>query len=288
MMCGLALLTAVSEFARADDLTLYFFPSQGINWKSPSTLLGSVAKNLLMGDEYLIGHVTIEVKCDADNIRFHAGMSFGDFDESKDLILKQGAGVSVLLVPMKGRLEKSRSIERYLREDAEYGEMSFLRTFISRSTCQRLAQYYSEYVERNYGAFYGLKLRPRYGEGSGCSAFGMSFLELAGLLDPEFETAVRRRVLVPESWMGYPLTDKMVRVYDLWKQAKQWATESEPNIELNFWDPDLMYSWVHRKISEIERGGERRMSLAKWGASRGLLWDRRDVPTPSGPIWLKD
>lgn len=274
------------RIARADDLTLYFFPSRGISWKSPSTLLASVAKNFVLGDEYLIGHVTVELKCESSGKRIHTGMTFGDFSQTKDLILKDGSGVSVLLTPMKGQLERPVYIERYLREDADAGRLSFMRYLISPSTCERLAQYYEEYKERNLGAHYGLSLRPRYGEGAGCSAFAMSFLELGGLVDSEFNSFVERQVLVPESWMGVPLRNKKVSAYDLWQHANRWASTHEPHVKLNFWDPDLMHVYVHTKIAEVRRGGEKNMQIQRWSNSWGIVQDKRDVATPTDPIWL--
>ena len=43
-------------------------------------------------------------------------------------------------------------------------------------------EYFHEYRDRGYAQNYGLPLRPRYGEGAGCSAFAVSFLDVAGLL----------------------------------------------------------------------------------------------------------
>ena len=51
---------------------------------------------------------------------------------------------------------------------------------VSEETEQRLRTFLTELHARGYDQTYGGPHRPRYGEGSGCSARGCAMLELAG------------------------------------------------------------------------------------------------------------
>jgi len=273
--------------AYADDLTLYFFKSRGLDWSTPSTILGSVIKNYLLQDDYIIGHATIEVKCSPEGggEHFHTGMSFKHFNVFKDELFNKGAGVSVLLSPVEGAVEKSKTIARYLREDAPSGRVSFVRFLINPKTCVRLTEYYHQYQERGIGKWYGLPQRPRYGEGSGCSAFAVSFLELAGLMKPEYSRDWSYHIRVPKKWMGPPFNSEKVSPWHLWWSAKRWAKATEPHEELFFWEPDKMAEWVKHKHAQAVYHPELGLKPLHWGKSKGVLIDAHDVATPVDPIW---
>src|SRR5262249_21617026 len=125
------------------------------------------------------------------------------------------------------------------------GHVAWIRFRVSDAACGRMRQYYDEYRARGLDRFYGLHLRPLYGEGAGCSAFGTSFLEVAGILDPELSASWSHVRDVPESLIGDGGKPKVGLLPLLFSsRAGRWAKPGEPARRIGFWDPDRMFAWI--------------------------------------------
>lgn len=264
-----------------DVLTLYFIPSPvGMNWSSPKDLAWSALLNRISFKSRFMGHVWAEVKCEEK--REITGMVGKRFDYFNQLLL-ENRGLGILYHSFEGRLETAEDIDAEMKTLAETGErLNFVSFKIGKDNCQRLMTYLKEYREKNVGRYYGLANRPLYGEGSGCSAFGASFLEVAGLLDQDIKDAWSGAVNIPLAFSGPPLRDEGVNLLKLMFNAGKWAREDEDHKKLFFWDPDKMFQWTKARI---EAPTKFNVTPTQIGNAKGIIIDKSHLPAPLGPIF---
>jgi hypothetical protein len=265
-----------------NSLTLYFIPSPvGMDWSSPAKLAVSALKNRLSLKSRFMGHVFVELQC-GDKTE-HTGMVGTKFDYLNQLLIEQ-RGLGVLYHSFEGGLEEAKDVTEEIKELSEDGErLNFVKFKLNDSQCERVVTYLKEYRQHNVGRYYGLANRPLYAEGAGCSAFGASFLEVAGVLDTEMTEAWSQTVLIPLKYAGPPLKVEGVSLWSLMMNAQSWATEKDLHKKLFFWSPDRMFDWVKGKVAKANV--EKQFSVVELGKSRGIEFDKSHLPAPSGPIW---
>jgi len=293
---GAALLLEASlgfvSHAEADELTLYFIPSPfGVNWNSPRALLDSTLEDFLFsefaGSGHEIGHVYEDVECESTGTHATTGMTGATGSDVEDVLFKQELGLGMLFHTFSGSLDTESFTRSDLAGYFKSGLTDYITWKISPTTCARLMEYFDEYVARGYENFYGLSNRPRYGEGAGCSAFGESFLEIAGLDFPDYKNSWQYSIRAPSQLVGGPLTNgQKVSVLDiLFKSvSKHWAAPNAAGFDLDFWSPDSMYQWV-QKVWKGKTHTQQVYTKVKNGKALGLVMDATDVPTPTDPIW---
>lgn len=275
-----------------NELTLYFFPSPyKMNWDSPKSLAKSVLNNTFLPSKFLlrhaIGHVSTEVRCD-DGFYHLSGMTTKDKTEDRKLLLKDKVGLGVVFYPMKGALQTEREVKLDLDDRYRKGRMNWITHKISRSTCLRLKEYIQVYEKENIADVYGLVFNPRKKEGAGCSAFGMSMLEVAGLMTKEYRSEFSHRLFVNKNLDGFSYGKKNVSFFKVlagMKGARRWAVDKFTGRELYFWRPNLMYDWVNSKIKAIKNRKLNDYKIIYRGKTQGLLLDAASMPTPQGPIF---
>lgn len=282
-------INLLSDFPKTHthDLTLFFYPSPGMDWSSPASLMKSTVKNkLIKRKPRSIGHVSIMLRT-PDSIQI-TGMTQLDKQEGRNEVLFRGFGLGILTHTFKGELETTEHLAPELVERAKQdGILSYLRFDISAETMMRLKRYLKEYSDSGAGNQYGMKPRPLYGEGSGCSAFAASFLENAGLMTDDLRSAWTRSFRIPEKYLGGPHHQKHVPIWKL-LFARSWAPHDEPHEEGFFWDPDLMHDWLLKKFARERLQPSGNCQLEYWHRSIGISIDARSVATPTGPVLLKD
>jgi hypothetical protein len=279
------LLTLLSSNIMADTkpkLTLYFIPSPlGMDWSTPANLAMSALKNRLSFQSRFMGHVFVEVQCGGE--KQLTGMVGKRFDYLNQLLI-ESRGLAVLYHSFAGGLEEKVNVEEEIKELSEDGErINFVSFHLNQGQCDRVSQYLKEYREKDVGRYYGLANRPLYAEGAGCSAFGASFLEVAGVMDLDIKDAWSQTVSIPLKFAGPPLTTEKVNLLKLMTSGSSWATPKEPHKNLMFWSPDRMFSWVKEKVSIAK--DDKNFQVVELGKARGILYDKSHLPSPSGPIW---
>ena len=265
----------------ACSLTLYFYPSpHGVDWASPRSLARSVVLNQFSFAGHPIGHVQIGLESPGTR-RFATGMVQISMPEQRKKIIQEGLGLAALFRDYPGRIETTDAIFPEIQGRFSRGNISYLRFLISTAAHERALTYAREYVERGCSAHYGLPNRPLYGEGAGCSAFAASFLEITGLLDPEYVSAWSRTIRVPERLIGGE--GRKVSLLGLMdpRGLSSWATESEAHRKIFFWDPDLMHRWA----LDMWRSDKKPYVREKTRSACGLVIDRQDTAVPTSPIW---
>jgi len=285
---------ADSSVAAQNELTIYVIPSKvKYDWSSPSSLYKSYfsnyKKNMFKKDRYIMGHAFVELSTPlAPSGRILTGMRSVSREEQKNMVVKEHYGLSILGADMQGRLQTSTELDYEVDKYSRKGQLAFMSFIISDGAAERMVQFYQSYQagfdsNGSCGARYGGAFWPRYkGEGAGCSAFAVSFLDLAGLLKDEFDEWLVR-INIPKDLIGGPYNNNNeVRLKDI-KKYESWA-ESTDSAYVNYepfeiFDPTLMYDWIQL---EWEADSLNNISLIplQLNKARGILIDSRDQPLP--------
>lgn len=274
------------------ELRYHVIPSpMGIDWTSPRSLFFTTVKNQIhrrFKRNHPIGHVNIELRyrdpATGERKVFVTGMTSMGQVEQFELILLKGYGMGVLFHDFKGRLESTEEFLEQVPDRREKGQLASLHIGISSKACARLLQFEREYRAKGCGEHYGLPNRPRAAEGSGCSAFGVAFLELAGLMTAEMKQSWSRLLRIPDSHVGGLDTGRKVSVFKLATTIpERWSTAEEPSRELFFYDPDLMYAWMLERFN----GSDPAYKRERDGKISILKWDASHVPVPDEGLWLE-
>lgn len=227
------------------ELTLHIVPSPyGLDWSTPQSIARSVLKNYCSSQKRLIGHVMVELTSLKEKRTLLTGMTYKHFNPAH-LLFKKHLGMGILFHSFSGRLENRDTLKNEITQQYLKGKIISLRYQINEKTAARLFSYYDSYRQQTH-LRYGLYNRPRYGEGSGCTAFAMSFLELAGIITPEIKKHCSYHLNVPEELIG-DLKDKKVSFFKIYfgQIINSWhPLSSTSGRKIFFWDPDAMYRYA--------------------------------------------
>ena len=285
-----------------DYLTLHLFHSPyGVNWESPKDLRYSVLKNTFSFKDRKIGHVAVELSCQKRTGQkdFHLLTGMKRVSESvyKKQILLERLGFSVMFGSVPGELEgKEKLLKEIELKSKKKGSprYNFLKFLISEKTCIRLEKYYKDYVNKKIYGRYGLPNRPLHGEGAGCSAFGLSFLEVAGIKKTEFESGWGLIRKVDYDLLGgkenLKNPENKVNFFSLLflpEKKNRWINEWESGREVHFYDPDRMFHWVKDHIEKGLRELPLKGKILTHHHALGIEFDFQNVPTPEGSPFLK-
>lgn len=294
LMLGMLML---SSSAFADSLTLYFYPSPyGVNWRSPKTLARSMLRNALSKRGRQIGHATVEISCEGSDGEkpFYAftGSTNTTKEHQKEILLK-GYGLTAVFLASPGELEKSSKLIPERDQRMKEGRIAFVKTEISPHACRRAQSYLAEYKALGYGRIYGgLMHEPRAREGAGCTAFAKSFLDVLGLLNPEFSAAWQTSIRVSQEVLGGPdYGGRRVSFFQMLLnpfEYRSWAAPNEAHRPLQFWDPDKMYAWVNSVARGRTPALNNEFQVIKQENSYGLQIDRTDAAIADGSFWIKN
>lgn len=293
-LVGLAFALLLSLPAAADELKLHIMKSPvGVNWSSPWNLTMSVLKNQIapVGGKrkFSISHVIVEVKCDSNGKHIYRGMTSATTTEERDLVFKQKYGLGTMFHTYAGTLEKEQEIfngyEPYIGNKRR-AELAFK---VSPEACERMLNYAQEYEDLGYGKMYsGLQADPLKREGAGCSAFAMSFMRVAGLMD-SFTEDWKQKIHIPLRFIGGPMTGNKVNIITLLTKPFADWNKNEPHYYLEAWDPELMHKWVKKTYFEIlnnEYKGKWPGEISREKNSYKVKLDMINRKTPTGDFWI--
>jgi hypothetical protein len=275
-------------------LTLYVIPSPfGINWASPRKLMSSALLNYISFLPNFMGHVGVEVDCELQNgskTRFYSGMTDDGMDPVKKLI-GEGSGLGILYEKFPGVLDQKDKvypkIMQRLNNPGKLQGISFIQFKISRKQCDRIHRYEKEYRENALSRYYSLYSRPLYGEGAGCSAYGVSYLQVINALLPEMEQEWKTTLKIPTRLIGPPVKPGYVSLWSIIWHGGQWAQENEPSEEFYFWGPDQMHKWIISRLKKAKNNELYPFKSVKIYKTTGLFLDLSRHQVPDSPIWSK-
>lgn len=277
-----------------NELTIFVIPSKvKFDWSSPRALLKSYyknyEKNIFRKNAYNLGHAFVGLCTPLCSDRIFTGMSAASGKEGKDLILKEHYGLSILGADMDGKLETDSELVSRVQKYSRKGQLAFMTFFISDEATLRLLGFFQSFkagIDSNgsCGARYGGAFWPRYkGEGSGCSAFVVSFLDLAGLLKDEFPHWMVK-VNIPMDLIGGPYNQGHdVRLRDIRKRTC-WTENCDipdKNFEhFEIYDPSLIYDWIQDKWAGQDSVNDLPVIPLRLNQAKGILIDSRNLPLP--------
>lgn len=266
------------------EILIYRAPSP-LDWTSPGALTRSAFWNTwsTVGNRYYphpISHMNIQLRCGHGESTFR-GMAGTkpSFNYLKDFVFGY-AGMETLLRPTKGRFYTNNEILAWLPTLKSLGYVRSLKLALNDVQCERLQTYLEEYEEMGFHQIYGgLASDPFKGEGAGCSAFAMSFLETLGLLGEEFNLW-KRTLKIPQRLITTTQTSSESGFVSFMTGSEgSWAMESEPHLSVSFWDPELAFDWIKDGWQKL--GAD--VSVIDTGAFRTIVWDvrKKDIPLHS-------
>jgi hypothetical protein len=318
-------------------LLIYVIPPSGpITWTKPGDVAASAIvnnalakKNVKAGRVYYghpIGHLHVEMQCskgsETETIAI-TGMTSDD--ESWTAV---GDGLGIFLREFPGRLDfmetkdgkggRTKVLNDLSNRKAAVGYLGIMRFPITWVECKHLSGYYFNYRLDTAYRHYGSQFRPRgftgasgVHEGGGCSAFGVSFIDVAGLLPrPMMTSKWARQLLLGHSLIanvggrGYPYGSNLIAsVADfLWTwpvkaeapavaspinglDEKAWYTQAEFDasqvVPLTLYDPELIYNDLSMLWTKARAGVNN--GWKAWEDNKAYVIDRDRGACPPKP-----
>lgn len=218
----------------------------------------------------MLGHMVIELK--KDTAVFLTGMVSDEISDMKNSLLKEKVGLGILYKLVKGHLEETSQVQAELTMRTALSKAAFISFKISDSAYHYLLAFIDSFKLRGYDSLYNGSNMPRAGKGSGCTAFGMSLLELINALLPEYSDKWAVHIKVPEKLIGDESAQKKVKLRRILFSFR-WAGNDQPHRQLVLYEPYLIYNWVNDIwMTEHNRPGTR-YTFLQVGGARGLLVD---------------
>lgn len=290
-----------SEELARNSLTAFFIPAPysvlnraGMSWSDPGSLVRGVLVNeagkAIAGFNRTLGHAGVRVQCAATSDKpaafFQGSVTYQDPKYFQYLLLQKQIGLGMLFDDVPGRMESPDELQASIDEGIHNGRLAYVKFLISNEVARALVSYATSFQAENVQKNYGLPSRPLHKEGAGCSAFTMSFLELAGLIEPRFRQHWSFQVRVPLHdrsvfGRGKPLIggdrfpSNKVSLLRAAALRRPWARSDEPGVDLQGWDPTRMAEWTQRRTAEASVDGSE--FVETMGKARGLVLDRRST-----------
>lgn len=231
-----------------------------------------------------LGHILVELHDTAHYALL--GMVAESRAEMFNSVTKERYGMGALFTIFKGKLETEADNYHQLIDRYPRGDIAYLKFLLGPQAFSRLWQYMLEYSERGYDKKYNGHNKPREGKGAGCSAFAMSFIELAGLLDTTITNHWRVNVNVQDKLLGGPQGG--YRTISTWRLAftQRWAdTTSQAFHPLSYYEPRWIFNWIVDRWDKPGNEYPIKYGVQRREAAKGLVFDCRNTPVPTDDIW---
>lgn len=210
--------------------------------------------------------MVVELRDDSSSII--TGMVPDDLSSLRRSITRDKIGLGILFKKEKGHLENTDQAREELNRRIKNSRLAFIRFTISPKALAYLKLYIDSFRIKQYDLLYNGANRPREGEGSGCSAFGMSFLELIMALKPEFREAWTVSVNVPERLIGGNAKKVSLRRIFF---SYRWPRGDKKARALLLYEPWLIFQWINREWDLGSRSpGYKGYRLMQLGQNKGL------------------
>ncbi len=286
------------------ELTIFVIPSHSkLNWESPSSLYRSsfvsYTKSLFHKNAYSIGHLFIELSTPILDSAILTSIRSTSNSEKRGLILRDKIGLGILGASLHGRMERREELIEILNHFAKKKKIAFIKYRISYESALRVIEFISKFTSYDDNQFapcnyYGGAFWPLYEkEGAGCTSFGLSAMQTAGLNTdiPEWQISVN----IPINLVGGKFNNgqkvkkkSILRAYT-WHNGK-----GEANVDfipLNIYDPSLIYQWIIARLNKSEQSVFYKVEGTNIKAKHiipGLYIDSRNIPVRSDdPIFTQ-
>jgi hypothetical protein len=284
------LLSFIGISARCQELTVYVLPPNGpLSWHSPQSLLTSFGANLIRKKKHPphshpLGHLIVELK-NRDHYMI-GGMIAKSRSELNKKVLFGGYGLGIFFARIGGVLKEGQVNIDEITGRYRTGDVAFIKFKLNEATFVRLWQYLDEYKSRGYDKIYNGNNKPRDGTGSGCSAFGISFIEVGGLLPADTISKWAMKLNMPEKLIGGPGGDgRRVGFFSVLMKRKWADTARQQYRVVTSYDPQLIFRWISDVWGRAGRDVKHKYEIETRGAAKGVVYDRTQWRVPDDPIW---
>ncbi|WP_374028705.1 hypothetical protein [Bdellovibrio bacteriovorus] len=252
---------------QASELELIFYRApKPLDWRTPGHLVRSSLRNMRMkvaGKNYPhpISHVNIRLQCGNEPSIYRGMTSYKSNASYLWDFFGKGQALDTFIINVPGRFYRNEEILAWLPYLKKKGYVRSLELQLNDEQCARAQRYLKLYEDLGLDQIYGgLRSLPHEGEGAGCSAFAVSFLQILDLFPESVDRAWRRELRVPLELMRTRSQSPRIGVLGYLRgRDRAWASPAEKHFVLKFWDPELMYNWV--------------------GDKGKIFWDVRTEPT---------
>jgi len=241
-----------------NEITIFVVPSVvPIDWSNPSALLKTTEKcfikSIFQKNHYIIGHSVARITSPQISAPLYIAMSGKVMLEKPELVLIKKIGLGALGATMKGQIESEKNIKKRLETYSKRNKVAYLKFKISEQAVKRILEFISKYQAKTLNGYapsdlYNGATYPRYeNEGSGCAAFGITLLDVAGILPREIQEW-QVSVKIPMDLIGGEFNNqKKIKLSSIF-QAKKWY-EGNGTIDIDFqnfttYEPTLIYNWI--------------------------------------------
>lgn len=249
-------------------LTIFVIKSiKPILWESPSALVKSTTKGykakLLHQRQYLLEHLVVRLESPLVGGSKYSAMISTSMKEKRELMLKEKIGLGILGVAMGGKLDSESDIKKDLKLFSRLGKLAYVKYHINEEAAHKIVHFMEGFSRSDEGkppasSYYGGAFWPRYeDEGSGCSAYGMSMVDIAGLIGEEHEDW-KVEVNIPMELVGGELNHnqkvsrKEIKKHDSWASTNDSSLSA--HIPFSIYDPSMVFDWVIKTRDNTETG----------------------------------
>ncbi len=246
------------------EIILYAFPSPiPIDWSSPSSLYRSSVKSYIIAHStnypYTIGHLNLELRSTLFKNAKYIGMASANKFQKVNFLLFKGVGLGILGMNMAGEIESEEKIKKNLsRLKGKYAAIQFT---VSEHGMQRVLEFIDQYSKVNANKinasmYYNGATWPRYrNEGSGCTAFCMSILEIAGINIEPFKSW-KVEINIPTKLIGRIQPENQKISLSNVLRTKNWhngnGIQNIDFVEYFVYDPNYIYHWILTNIESVK------------------------------------
>ena len=203
-----------------------------------------------------IGHAYLGFKCDGE-VEVISGMTSGKGFKAKESLLKDKVGMSVILIDNNGHFQNHAESSKDIKIFSDTNRISKLQIEITNDQCLLAKQWHEEYSNSESFIYGGVDKRPLRGEGSGCTAYAMSFFEVANVDFELFNKLFLRTIYIPNDLLGgdYGLGEK-VKVKKVLRDKRLLSVNSTNSLRVDLYDPNDMYYWIQKAWLEARKSGK--------------------------------
>ena len=183
-------------------------------------------------------------------------------------------------------MEKNKSDCRNYFVIVPKGDVAFLNYKLNNETFLRLWQYLEEYKRQGYDKIYNGENKPREGKGAGCSAYGVSFIEVGDLMPEEEMAKWQISANIPEKLIGGQKENgRWVSFYKIIFKRKWADTLKQKFTPITLYEPELLYNWIVDNCDQLSATTTARYQKELRGNANGIVIDCTHYPVPHEPIW---
>jgi hypothetical protein len=278
--------------------------AKDLDWRRPGTLIKSTIRSMLKSKNHFMGHLAFQASCTnslGKRVEFYTGMTTERSRNLKEVIdiHRSGYGLMILLSPNLGRSEQEYEYNRHLlrvsdmfpefspegkslnpdkkiakkllnhKTGDDKRQLRFIAYEVDAITCDLVENYYATYRGYKLDTVYGgLVSNPLKGHGGGCAGYGVSFLEVLGVLDSSMKEGFSRTIKLPNSLLGRPINSKnRVNMFEMLIYRGNWANAEQSGSEITFYEPNKAYHWIKDKTDNLSS----EYQIAKYGNALGII-----------------